>query len=764
MKKKLIISICIICFLCLCIPFCILIFREDKQKSPSPSKDYEYLANIGIGGGGAFFTPMINPKDSSNYLVTCDMGGLYYSLNKGKTWNRTESKGVLTEAHISNNGTIFAGGYGLYASYDKGKTLELIYPKEVQYSVSRCGWNENLMLAEDFNNGYLRCVISNDNNIFFSTIDWEGNARILTSNYYGENLKTLYEEKLSISNPHDIDVHMVNKNNTLYFTFGNNIRCINLEDNQVSTIYTATGIIKDLKIIGNNFFFIDDTTEQSQIIYTQDFVTLNDLMDFNNLPKTFTKWGRNGTFNWHFKEISGNNFENIFLSFSSPVNEFNNEVDGIMKFNGENFEWVFDSMYKNRDTISNEDWSYGSHGPFYGITCNPHDDNMCLVSNIESVYVMNYKDQENRSVYTNHTLVTKKNGKTSYSTTGLNVQTTYSVKEDPFNSKHIIICTTDMGLQNSYDNGKTWNRMEITGDNYDIYNTCYDLYFDTQVKDKVYALWSSRHDAPYSPSIYDKDYTMGAFGISLDGGNTWDFSYSQGIPEDAIPVKMSVKKIDNTLTFLVATFNRGFYISKDNGRNFESLNTDIVTHEGLIHGEDVVLTDTKVYLLTAPYIHENSWVASNLYEYDLTTQTIKDINLGDIVIARSLTYDKEKGLFINVIPTYHYEWMSEFDNGLWVNDNGGIYHYDGENVSLYFSNNDGIFNSGFNKDGTMFAIDTYGKVFVCKNGKFKLMISGLFNMLKNVSFSSNGKILYVTTFGGGTYKIDIKHYLDKIKF
>ena len=39
---------------------------------------------------------------------------------------------------------------------------------------------------------------------------------------------------------------------------------------------------------------------------------------------------------------------------------------------------------------------------------------------------------------------------------------------------------------------------------------------------------------------------MGAFGISLDGGNTWDFSYSQGIPEDAIPVKMSVKKIDNT--------------------------------------------------------------------------------------------------------------------------------------------------------------------------------------------------------------------------
>jgi len=29
----------------------------------------------------------------------------------------------------------------------------------------------------------------------------------------------------------------------------------------------------------------------------------------------------------------------------------------------------------------------------------------------------------------------------------------------------------------------------------------------------------------------------------------------------------------------------------------------------------------------------------------------------------------------------------------------------------------------------------------------------LFTMLKNISFSRDGKIMYVTTFGGGTYKI-----------
>ena len=101
-------------------------------------------------------TPLIDPTDSNRFYATCDMGGLYYSYDRGTTWNRTESYGWLTRAYISENGTVFAGGYGLYVSKDHGKSLELIYPKNVKYRVSRCGWNENLMLADDFNNGYLK--------------------------------------------------------------------------------------------------------------------------------------------------------------------------------------------------------------------------------------------------------------------------------------------------------------------------------------------------------------------------------------------------------------------------------------------------------------------------------------------------------------------------------------------------------------------------------------------------------------------------------
>ena len=340
-----------------------------------------------------------------------------------------------------------------------------------------------------------------------------------------------------------------------------------------------------------------------------------------------------------------------------------------------------------------------------------------------------------------------------FSTTGLDVQTTYFVKEDPFNKQHIIICTTDMGLQNSYDGGVTWQRMEITGSDYDIYNTCYDLYFDKYNKDTVYGLWSSRHDAPYNPTVYDKDYTKGAFGVSYDGGTTWNFTYSTGIPSDAIPVKMSIRHSKDEFTIAVATFNRGFYLSKNSGKNFVSINNGMETVSGLIYGEDVVLSGNTIYCLTAPYLVDGYWLPSKLYEFNILSSTLDSIPLGDIVLARSLNYDETKGLYVNVIPTYKYEWFEEYNNGLWVNENGGIYHLNNGTLEKVFENNDGIFYSTFGPDGKMYATDTYGKVFVIDETGGNILVEGLFNMLKNISFSLDGKTMYVTCFGGGTYKI-----------
>ena len=129
--------------------------------------------------------------------------------------------------------------------------------------------------------------------------------------------------------------------------------------------------------------------------------------------------------------------------------------------------------------------------------------------------------------------------------------------------------------------------------------------------------------------------------------------------------------------------------------------------------------------------------------------------------ARSLAYKKEKGLFINAIPSYSYKWYEECNDGLWINEHGGIYQYKDGKVEIYFENYDGIFYSTFTKDGNMYATDTYGKVFMINDDGGKLLVSGLFNMLKNISFSLDEEVMYVTTFGGGVYKIDNwKNYID----
>lgn len=725
-------------------------FLRDKDGSSPPILEAE-ISRIGIGGGGAFFNPMIDPTNENIYYVTSDMGALYYSSNQGATWNRTEARGVFTQTHIANNGEVFAGGFGIYRSIDHGKTVNLIYPQNVKHQVSRCGWNENLMLAEGYDNGYVKCITSDDTNLYFATVSWEGKLRVVKSEYSGENATILYTEQLDILDPmSDIDISMVCTGDGIYISLGEKIGYYAFDTQTMTMIYSTTGYIKDMCVIQNQIFFIDDLLEKSKILYTSDFSTFNDLLDYNTLSNSFTKYERSGTFNWHFKEISGNNFNNIYLSFSSPVNEYDDTVDGIMKFNGEAFEWIFDSMYKTRFVTEFGGWSYGSHGPFYGIFANPHNDNICMVANIETIYIMEYPNDEGRKVKTLH-CVDYEGGR--HSTTGLDVQTTYFVREDPFDQNHIIICTTDLGLQNSFDNGKTWQRMEIVGTDYDIYNTCYDIYFDKFAKDVVYGLWSSRHDAPYNPTIYDKDYTKGAFAKSIDGGKTWDFSISHGIPSDAIPVKMSVSQGEDSFCIAVATFNRGFYLSQDGGATFESINTGIDTVSGLIYGEDIVLCDSEIYCLTAPYLESGYWKPSKLYRYNILTTDIKSIDLGDITLARSLAYSPDSGLYINVIPTYSYKWFDEYNDGSWINEHGGIYHYTGDKVEKVFENNDGIFYSTFGPDGKIYATDTYGKVFVIDENGGRVLCEGLFNMLKNISFSLDGKTLYITAFGGGTYRI-----------
>ena len=708
--------------------------------------------NISIGAGGTFYSPSINPTDSSEYVVISDMGGVYSTVDGGNHWNRNNIC-YMNATCMTEDGVYFAGGYGLYVSYDNGKTMKLIYPREetVQYTVNLNGRDNPLMIADGYENNFLIALKAYEKHVYFLEMDWNGTGivRICRCLFDGTEFEDLYSYKGNESSPLNAAYDVEITENSVIFSDGVRIWSYNISTSTLSQLYTAKGNIVDFERIGEYYFILDDTESGTSVVYTPDFSAFYDLNEYNNLTTAF-RWGDvDRSFEWHYSRISGNSFNNIWLAFYSPVDGIS-DIGGVLKFDGDAFSWAFDQVFTSeeiRGTTLSIGWTYGGVAPIYGICADPNDDNHCIITNAMTVFDIYYDSKNQRRKVSTLHCVDYNNG--YYQTTGLDCQTTYFVREDPFDSNHIIICSTDIGMQISYDNGTSFRRHEdISGS---IDNTCYDLYFSEQQKGVVYALWSSLHDAPYVPQLSDEN-ASGGFAVSYDGGITWSFDYSRGIPENSVPVRMSVVPFGDELMIGVATFNNGFYISYDTGKTFTAINDGMASYNNMIWGEDIAITDDYIYCLTASYDFDGL-IPSALYRYDRKTAELTAIDMGDIVFANSITYDKRYGLYVSVTPYYRQEWIDIIGRSYWTTYGGGVYKLNETHLDLIFETDTGAYNTAFTSDGKMFVTDVYGVLYVCVDNNFYVYADDMFHRLKNISFSRDEKTLYVTTLGGGTYRM-----------
>lgn len=726
------------------IPFAL---AADVSDSVDNSTTVEYN-NISIGAGGLFTNTLINPLNSNCYVATCDMGGIYYTTNAGEEWNRNNCSRMYTACY-AEDGTLFTGGYGLYSSNDNGQTIQLIYPNPntVQYSVSLYGRNGILRVADGYDNGYVVAITVHENYLYFITINWNEveNLRLYRSLRDGSEPEILYTETVGIS-PLESNYQLIAEEKRILCANENEIWCYDLTTKENTVLYTPIGEINDFEKIDNTYFILDDMDEYTNILYTDDFVDYRSLNEYNTLTDTFIWNSTEYKIEWHFRYICGNNKENIFLCFYTPLEGRSNN-GGVIKFDGTQFIWVYDQVWETQIDIA---WNSAGIDMTYGICSDPNDDNHCLMTNMNTIYDLYYDSESNRKVTTLHSRIKTVNGYTCYESTGLDVQTTYFVRENPFDSQNIVICTTDLGLQISYDGGTSFRRMDVLYQS--IYNTCYDLYFDENTEGMMYGLWSSRHDAPYNAKISDIN-AVGGFGVSYDGGITWDFNYSSGLPSNSIPVRMSVLSNDDELTIAVATFNNGFYISYDSGKTFTSINDGMVNYNGMIWGEDVIIVDDDIYCLTAYYDFDDP-TPSYLYRYNTTTGILETIDMGELIIAKSMTYDEKAGLYVCATAYPYWEWIEKIGRNYYVNRGGGVYKLVDDRLEIFFENNDpGVYNCAFSSDGVMYITGEYGTIYTNINGTFDIYVDGLFPRLKNISFSNDEKTLYITTFGGGTYRM-----------
>jgi photosystem II stability/assembly factor-like uncharacterized protein len=165
----------------------------------------------------------------------------------------------------------------------------------------------------------------------------------------------------------------------------------------------------------------------------------------------------------------------------------------------------------------------------------------------------------------------------SYASGGLDVTTCYGVHFDPFDEQHFFICYTDMGLFHTFNGGESWFH-SITGVPRSWQNTCYDLTFDPEIKDRVWSVWANAHDLPRTKMFgrYGFDRFKGGVAVSGDGGRHW-LKSNGGMTENAIctNILLDPDSPSDSRTLYVSVFDKGVYKSVDGGKSWKAANVGL---------------------------------------------------------------------------------------------------------------------------------------------------------------------------------------------
>ena len=159
---------------------------------------------------------------------------------------------------------------------------------------------------------------------------------------------------------------------------------------------------------------------------------------------------------------------------------------------------------------------------------------------------------------------------------GLDVTTHYGMAWDPFDPKHVLVATTDIGLFGSEDGGATWIGSS-SGIPRPWRNTAYWVVFDPEVKGLVWGGFSGTHDLP-RPKMWrrtDPASFRGGVAVSTDGGRNWTPSNGAMAESAVTHLILDPRSPKGQRTLYAAAFGRGVYKSIDNGRTWTLKNAGL---------------------------------------------------------------------------------------------------------------------------------------------------------------------------------------------
>jgi len=534
---------------------------------------------IGPGGGGAQYNPTISPHDSGTVLVSCDMTGAYISHDAGRSWRMFNLRGTVRFFAFDPSApkTIYAEVTGLWRSTDDGVSWKLLNPKPAAIRGVRMESDhaDETIVAEPDPLGEIAALAIDpaDSKILYAAAVENKQvenkqAALFVSHDSGESWQQLQAALPEIPRRIWVDANSPVRARVLYLagphgvavTSGNGI-----ENRPAPAAVVFTDI--SMGFTPNAAPAIYATARQGAFVSTDGGHTWQKC----TLPGVGAQVRAVAT--------SLHNPQTAYLSYGGLELDGKTWI-GVAKTSDSGQTWTL--VWKDSVTSApnvHDAWVDKRFGPGWGenplrIGVADQDANLCYSTDLGrtmrtsdggATWTAEYSHQESDNAWT---------------TSGLDVTTSYGFHFDPFDPKRQFITYTDIGLFRSEDGGRSW-RGSTEGVPRQWVNTTYWVEFDPEVRGRMWSVNSSTHDLP-RPKMWRHNSVSnykGGVCRSEDGGRTWVKSNAGMDPTAPTHILLDPTSPADARVLYVAAFGKGVYKSVDGGKSWMLKNNGIQQKE-----------------------------------------------------------------------------------------------------------------------------------------------------------------------------------------
>jgi len=568
-----------------------------NEKTINPNGRFDEWGYTGAGGGGAMFNPAVSPHNDQIAFVSCDMTGSFVTYNGGESW-RMFNLFSPVDFYVFNPvdpDVVYANSVALFKSADRGATWSLLYPapSEISGIVSKGDHADVRLVTKDSSRREVLALSIDPSkpDRLYAAIEINRSAAIYMSDDGGKDWKKETDIEGDVRKIF-IDPSSPVNDRTVYATLDKGIlqkkegawKINNCPEGVISLTAFSGGYDKKRQkfiiyaVSGRSYF--NQKGDGSGIYMTDNggvtWINRQDKLLTYALPGA-------GLPEWRTVATSAFNPAVVYVSYNGLQIQEDTVCAGVARSDdfGETWKLVWkDSETKggqipsanfSRDPLNERFGPSWAENPF-SIGVSPVNPEICFATDFGRTVKTENGGKTWEQVYSKSV-----NGE-GWTSRGLEVTTGYTVVYDPFDTSHVFLALTDIGLFESRDGRKSWK--SATKDNGipdDWVNTCYWLQFDPDVKGRAWAVMSGTHDIP-RPKMWRRTGIgryKGGIVATENSGKTWQ-AISSDIGEAAMThILIDLESPKEARTLYACAFGKGVYKSVDGGKSWNLKNRGI---------------------------------------------------------------------------------------------------------------------------------------------------------------------------------------------